>query len=103
MISLNRFTNILSLKNLRAFTLMFSRRPVDSSFHRKKVMLPLVAFSITVAGCGNQMSEEELGRFYCEQWRKGEIASEFAYNIVVQGIVFNRGAYGKGFIDPKDY
>ncbi len=66
-------------------------------------MLTLVAFAITMAGCGKQMSEEELARFYCEQWRKGEMASEFAYNILVKGIVFNRGAYGKGFIDPNDY
>ncbi|KGG27583.1 MULTISPECIES: hypothetical protein [unclassified Prochlorococcus] len=49
------------------------------------------------------MTEDELARFYCEQWRKGEMTSEFAYNVLVHGIVFNRGAYGKGFADPKEY
>ncbi len=49
------------------------------------------------------MSEEEITRYYCELWRKEEMTSEFAYYALVQGIVFNRGAYGKGFAVPKDY
>ena len=66
-------------------------------------MLPLAAFSITMAGCRNYMSEDKLGDFYCEPWRKGENASEFAYDVVVKGIVFNRGICEKGFVKPKDY
>ena len=68
----------------------------------KKAMPPLVASSITVAEGRNQMPEDELGHFYCEPWQKGEIASEFAYDVVVEGIDLNRGAYGKGLINPKD-
>ena len=69
----------------------------------KKIMLTLMAFVINVTGCGNQMSEEEIARYYCEQWRKGEMTSEFAYNALVQGIVFKRSAFGRGFADSKDY
>ncbi len=69
----------------------------------KKIMLPLVVLAINVAGCGSQMTEDELARFYCEQWRKGEMTSEFAYNVLVHRIVFKRGAYGTGFADPKEY
>ena len=69
----------------------------------KKVMLPLMVFAINVTGCGNQMSEEEITRYYCEQWRKGEMTSEFAYYAIPQGFVVNKGAYGRGFADPKEY
>ena len=66
-------------------------------------MLPLMAFAINVTGCGNQMSEEEITRYYCELWRKGEMTSQYAYYALEQGIVFNRGAYGRGFAVPENY
>ena len=69
----------------------------------KKAMLPLMAFAVNVTGCGNQISEEEITRYYCELWRKGEMTSQYAYYALGQGIPFNRGAYGRGFTVPEDY